>query len=150
MKHLDDDTMKSVNFEAIPGWENFNEEVLLCKVGTFEVAEAKLRELQNRRINKVYDEVDDEKQSSISVRWVLTEKMIEGKTQVKARPVACGFEDAGRDDVRKDSPTCGRENLRLLCALRSSCNWRINTLDIKSDFSQGKSIERVLFIKPPG
>ena len=48
----------------------------------------------------MYDEVDDEKQSSISVRWVLTEKLIEGKTQVKARLVACGFEDAGRDDVR--------------------------------------------------
>ena len=134
VKHLDDDTMKSVNFEAIPGWENLNEEVLLCKGGTFEVAEAKLKELQNWRINKVYDEVDDEKQSSISVRWVLTEKMIEGKTQVKARLVARGFEDAGRDNVRKDSPTCGRENLRLLFATTSSCNWRINTMDIKSAF----------------
>ena len=30
VKHLDDDTMKSVSFEAIPGWENLNE-VLLCK-----------------------------------------------------------------------------------------------------------------------
>ena len=149
VKHLDDDTMKSVNFEAIPGWENLNEEVLLCKGGTFEVAEAKLKELQNWRINKVYDEVDDEKQSSISVRWVLTEKMIEGKTQVKARMVAPGFEDAGRDNVRKDSPTCGRENLRLLFALTSSCNWRINILDIKSAFLQGKSIERDVFIKPP-
>ena len=28
----------------------------------------------------MYDEVDDEKQSSISVRWVLTEKMIKGKS----------------------------------------------------------------------
>ena len=95
MKHLDDDTMKSVNFEAIPGLENLNEEVFLCKGGTFKVAVAKLNELQNWRINKVYDEVDDKKQSSISVRWVLTEKLIEGKTQVKARLVACGFEDAG-------------------------------------------------------
>ena len=42
---MDDDTMKSVNFEAIPGWENLNEEVLLWKGGTFEVAEAKLKEL---------------------------------------------------------------------------------------------------------
>ena len=60
--------------------------------------------------------------------------MIEGKIQVKAQLVACGFEDASRDDVRKDSPTCGRENLRLLFALTSSCNWRINTMDIKSAF----------------
>ena len=61
-----------------------DEEVLLCIGGTFEVAETKLKELENWRINKVYDEVDDEKQSSISVRWVLTEKMNEGKTRVKA------------------------------------------------------------------
>ena len=58
----------------------------------------------------MYYEVDEEKESSISVRWVLTEKLIEGKTQVKARLVARGFEDAGRNDVRKDSPTCEREN----------------------------------------
>ena len=83
MKHLDDDTLKSVNSETISGWENLNEKVLLCKGGTFKVAEAKLKELQNWRIKKVYDEVDDEQQSSISVRWVLTEKLIEGKTQVK-------------------------------------------------------------------
>ena len=78
VKHLDDDTMKSVNFEAIPGWENLNEEVLLCKGGSFEAAEAKLKELENWRINKLYDEVDDEKQSSISVKWVLTQKMNKG------------------------------------------------------------------------
>ena len=64
--------MKSDNFEAIPGWENLNEEVLLCKGGTYKVAEVKLKELQNWRINKVHDEVDDEKQSSIFVTWVLS------------------------------------------------------------------------------
>ena len=78
VKHLDDDTMKSVNFKAIPGCENLNEEVLLCKGGSFEAAEAKLKELENWRINKLYDEVDDEKQSSISVKWVLTQKMNKG------------------------------------------------------------------------
>ena len=109
---MDDDKTKSINFEVIPGWENLNEEVLLCKGGTFELAEAKLKELQNWRITKVYDEVDDKKQSSISARWVLTKKLIEVKTQVKARLVTRGFEDAGRDDGGNDSPTCGRENLK--------------------------------------
>ena len=46
MKQLDDDIMKSVNFEATPGWENLNGEVLLCK-GTFVITEAKLKELEN-------------------------------------------------------------------------------------------------------
>ena len=62
---------------------NLNGEVLLCKGGTFKLAEAKLKELQNWRMNKVYDEDDYKKQSSISVRWVLTEKMIEGKYRSK-------------------------------------------------------------------
>ena len=56
---------------------------MLCKGGTFKLAEAKLKELQNWRMNKVYDEDDYKKQSSISVRWVLTEKMIEGKYRSK-------------------------------------------------------------------
>ena len=55
----------------------------MCKGGTFKLAEAKLKELQNWRMNKVYDEDDYKKQSSISVRWVLTEKMIEGKYRSK-------------------------------------------------------------------
>ena len=141
--------MKSVNFEATPGWENLSGEVLLCKGGTFVITEEKLKELENWRINKVHEQVDDEKQSSISVKKALAEKMVERKTQVKARRVAHGFEDASRDDVRKDSSTCERENLRLLFALMSSCNWRINTMDIKSTFQQGKSTERNVFIKPP-
>ena len=72
--------------------------------------------------------------------------MIDGKTQVKARLVVRGFEDASRDDVSKDSPTCGKENLRLLLALMSMCNWTINTM---SAFLQGKSKERDIFPKPP-
>ena len=65
--------MKSVNFEATPGWENLNGEVLLCKGGTFVITEAKLKELENWRINKVHEQVDDEKQSSIFVKKALAE-----------------------------------------------------------------------------
>lgn len=35
VKHLNDDTRKSVNFEAIQSWENHSEEVFLCKRETF-------------------------------------------------------------------------------------------------------------------
>ena len=113
------------------------------------VAEARLKELKNWKINKVRDEVDDDKKKLILVKWVLTKQTIKGKTQVKARLVGHGFEDASRDDVRKDSATCRRENLRLLFALASSYNWRINTMDVKLVFSQGKLIERDVFLKLP-
>ena len=75
--------------------------------------------------------------------------MIKWKTQVKAGLVAHGFEDASRDNVRRDSPTCRTENLRMLFTLTSSWNWNINTMDIKSAFLQGKSIKRDVFLKPP-
>ena len=60
--------------------------------------------------------------------------MIEGKTQIKFRLVARSFEDSSRDELRKDSPTGGRENLKLMFALTSFYNWRINAIDIKPTF----------------
>ena len=48
----------------------------------------------------MYDEIHDE---------------IKRKTQFETRLVACGLEDTSRDDVRKDSPACLRENLRFFC-----------------------------------
>ena len=73
---------------------------MLWKGGTFGVAETKLKELKHWRVNKVYDEIHDE---------------IKRKTQFETRLVACGLEDTSRDDVRKDSPACLRENLRFFC-----------------------------------
>ena len=105
----------NVNYEAILSWKNLNEEVLLWKGGTFAVAETKLKELKHWRVNKVYDEVHDEKQVSVLVRWVLTENLIKRKTQFETWLVPCGLEDTSRDDVRKDSPACLRENLRFFC-----------------------------------
>ena len=61
-------------------------------------------------------------------------EMIDGKIQIKARLGARGFEDSSRDELGKDSPTCGGENLKLMFALASSCNWKIDTMDIKSTF----------------
>ena len=56
-KHLDNDTMKSVNFETIPSWKHLNEKVLWYNGETFEVAQ------ENWRINKVYNKVGDKTQS---------------------------------------------------------------------------------------
>ena len=55
--------MASVKFETIPIWKDLTEEVLWYKGETFQVALAKLKELENLSINVVYDEVDDEKQA---------------------------------------------------------------------------------------
>ena len=73
IKDLEDGSMKSVGFENISSWENLNEEVLLYMNEMFDDVGAKLKESGNCK--KVYSEVDNEGQSQISVRWVITEKI---------------------------------------------------------------------------
>ena len=68
IKDLEDGSRKSVDFENINGQKNLNEEVLLCKNETFDIVKAKPKELQNWK-NKICNEVDNEGQSQISVRW---------------------------------------------------------------------------------
>ena len=60
--------------------------------------------------------------------------------QVKARLVARGFED-DYINIRTDSPTCSKMNLRLTVAIASSKGWEINSLDIQSAFLQGEVME---------
>ena len=135
--------------QNVSSWKNISEEVLISKNETFEVIEANLRELEKWKNNKVYQEVDDENQSKISVRWVITEKVIEGVSRTKVRLVAHGFEDLNLNIVRTDSPTSGRENARLLFYIIASFDWGINTIDIRAAFLQGKPTERGVFLKPP-
>ena len=54
-----------------------------------------------------------------------------------------------RNFVRKDSPTCSTENLRLVLALKTLRSWKIHSRDIKSAFLQSKPSEREVLLKPP-
>ena len=59
-------------------------------------------------------------------------RLIEGLSRTKAQLVAQGFEEMDANTTRKDSPTCGRENLRLILLIINLNRWKINTVDIKS------------------
>ena len=78
-----------------------------------------------------------------------TEKTIEGKSIIKARLVARGFEEKEKDEMRKDSPTVSKENIRLMLTITSSRHWQIRSLDVKSAVLQGKAVSRKLYLKPP-
>ena len=104
--------------------------------------------MENLRSHDVFNEVIDEGQKWISSRWVLSEKAKDGDSNIKARLVACGYEE-NEIQVRKVSPTAVKENLRLLLVIASSNHWQIKSLDIKSAFLQGKEIEQEVFLKPP-
>ena len=117
----------------------FNSEDVLC---------AKDNEITNWQNNNVYEEVEDVGQDAISVRWVVTEKMKSGRPIVKARLVARGFEE-DTVSLRKDSPTCSKEAVRLALSLASTNQWDCHVMDVKAAYLQGHDIERVVHLRPP-
>ena len=113
------------------------------------VEEAKSKEIKNWQDNEVFEEVESsEGQKVLSVRWVITEKVQEDKEVVKARLVARGFEE-DTEGLRKDSPTCSREAVRLAVSLAATKNWKCHTIDVRAAYLQGNKIERDVFVKPP-
>lgn len=111
-------------------------------------ATPKQEEIQKWRDFNTFVEVPDKGQPTISTRWVCTRKFKEDKVVMKARLVACGFEE-NTDSLKTDSPTCSKECLRLLLCILSSKSWNLHSLDIKSAFLQGIEITRDVYIKPP-
>ena len=84
--------IKSVDWkDYIMEWKEVeSQEILISEAQTsFELPDAKLKELEKWKRFDVYNEVPDNEQNTISVRWVCTTK--DGK--VKARVCARGFED---------------------------------------------------------
>ena len=57
------------------------------------------------------------------------------------------FEDRDLKETRADSPTCAKENLRLVFDIISAKIWRINPLDIQLVFLQGQYLKRDIYLK---
>ena len=125
-----------------------DEEVMItmCNEKTME---AKRKEIDNWKANEVFEEVEWEGQDMISTRWVVTEKHTKGKTIVKARLVARGFEEELEENVATESPTCSKEALRLAITIMLMKKWTCHTIDIKTAFLQGQRINREVFLQPP-
>ena len=98
--------------------------------------------------NDVIESVEDEGQRYRTVRWVITEKVKGGITYIKARLVVRGFEE-NTSGLKKDSPTCSREAIRILITIASAMGWECHSIDIKSAYLQGNTIQRKIFLKPP-
>ena len=145
-----DGQLRSLNLEYVENLEISEDVVLLGQsYEDVEVKQAMALEMDNWKHHDVFEEVDDEGQPGVSCRWVITEKYKEGERKIKARLVARGFEEAEMDKIRKDSPTCGKDSLRLCLTLLASMGWQINSLDVKAAFLQGSPIEREVYIIPP-
>ena len=120
-----------------------NVHAVTCKVKDNEIELAKETELKKLCQFNTYEEVANNGQSTLTTRWVITNK--DGKT--KARLVVRGFEE---DFIMpKDSPTVGKGAMRMILAVASSMKWIIKTTDIKSAFLQGKELDRDVYLRPP-
>ena len=148
----DKDQVKCIDWkEEVKEWVPVNTEQVLMtgtKLQDLSVAEAKLKELQKWKNYEVYEEIPNEGQRIISCCWVCTQKPTVNGTVIKARLVASGFEEESCV-LRKDSPICSDESLRLIFTITSSNHWEVNSLDIQSAFLQGKSVTRDVYLMPP-
>ena len=79
-------------------------------------------------------------QYRVSSKWVITEKVKDGKEIIKARLVARGFEE-NLQDRRTDSPTCSRQALRPSFATASSMRWNLYSLDVSCAFLQEMKLQ---------
>lgn len=63
--------------------------------------------------------------------------------------MARGFEEFIKNNIPKDSPTCGTDFLRLVLAILTQRGWKTHTMDIKTASLQGAKIEMKIFLLPP-
>ena len=110
--------------------------------------EAKEKELNCWDSFDVHEEILDEGQPRIGTNWVLTEKIINGVAGVKARLTVRGDQEE-KMEIRKDSPTVRRGNVKIFCAVAAKERWSIKSIDGTSAFLQGAPIERDVFVLPP-
>ena len=125
-----------------------DETEMIILLNNNEVYLAKEREIQNWLDNDVFEEVPNNNQKAITVRWVVTEKVKQGKRITKARLVARGFEE-DTSNLRKESPTCSREAIRILILIASSKKWECHTVDVQAAYLQGNTIDRKIYLRPP-
>ena len=112
---------------------------------------AKNAELEQWKTLKVYNVVPFTGQKLIDPRWVLTNKVVLGEKEMKAKARLCvkGFQDPDIDDIFTMSPTGGKLTWRLCISLCVQNNWAPNTIDVKTAFLQGEPLDRKVYMKPP-
>ena len=107
VKIIDTGSFLSVDFSKVKDQGYLEKEVLINNItepdNNIEILKAKMNEFENWKDQKVFEEVQNEGQRVISVRWLITKKNKDQKLAYKARLVARGFEELNRDNVRTDA-----------------------------------------------
>lgn len=114
-----------------------------------ECIRAKERELLNWENFEVFEEVPDEGQRTLNTNWVLTKKMVGNKEGIKARLCVRGDTEENVDEIRRDSPTVNKINIKLFYLIAAQKSWTIKMSDVKAAFLQGAALDRDVYLKPP-
>ena len=126
IRNIDNNTIASIDWQNVEKWKPISsEEVLVSShkdLSNFDFSTAKLEELQKWKGHNAYEIVDNENQEFITLRWVNTEKYINGKLTLKSRLVARGFQE-DTSNILSDSPTCSKESLRLILNIIATFYW---------------------------
>ena len=131
-------SQEEVFFVILPRWQHKEERCL----------EAKEKELKNWDDFGTFSEVQDEGQKTLGLNWILTEKVVDGKPVVKARLCVRGDLEEP-NELRTDSPTINKTNIKLFLLIAASKGWDVKTADIRCAFLQGSIIDRDIYVKPP-
>ena len=79
----------------------------------------------------------------ILTKWIITEKVEEGYIyKIKARLIVLGNMKEGLSSVQTQSPTCGKDTVRLLLAVAASYDWDNVMIDLTKAYFQAELSER--------
>ena len=132
-----------IDFKNLNSWETQDEQILVTSnINNDDINNVKQLELSLWKKFNVYDEVPDENQTTLSTRWIIT-----NKDKLKACLVVQGFEE--KINNPSDSPATSKDTLHIFFALCSSFSWNVESVHIKSTFLQGDKIDHDIFVKPP-
>ena len=96
------------------------------------------------------EEVDDTGQNRIPIRWVVTRHEYDSKNQpLKARLCVRGDLETDKEYVRSDSPTAGKESLKLALMKAANEGFTVKSADVKAAYLQGLDIPRTVHVQPP-
>ena len=111
--------------------------------GSADVQKAMHDEINKYKSFNAFEEVVDEGQDTLPIRWVVSRHEIDGKNQpLKARMCIRGDLEKDKGNIRSDSPTVGKETLKLALNIAANEGFNIKSGDIKSAYLQGLPIKR--------
>ena len=70
-----------------------------------------------------------------------------GSIYPKARLVVKGFEE-NNHNLNKEPPTCPKDSFRVINAIVAQKQWKLNRIDIKTAFLQGKEHDVEVYLYP--